>query len=193
MRRPGLLVAIGMLAGVTGWYGLFAESDRTNERAVPETPKTQSGSVRPAGATPGVSIPPDWPPPFPEAPAERERVPLPPLEPPVPAAHSMADARESGDPRTPPIRRAPDMSETPALEELADPAAYQRYEARQNMRTFAAFVQAANAEIPKLRHDIARARVAGMPPEQISRAEEKLRRLESMRSELLQKHPELGR
>ncbi|MGE5621893.1 MAG: hypothetical protein ACM3WS_01880, partial [Bacillota bacterium] len=123
---------------------------------------------------------------------EPERVPLPPLEAQEPAAQSLAQARANGDPRTPPIRRDADAAK-PTAAELADPAAYQRFEARQHARLLSAFTRAAAEEAPRLREDIARAHGAGIAPEEIAKAEEKLRRIEEMRARLLSEHPELAR
>ncbi|MDQ8036216.1 MAG: hypothetical protein REI12_02265 [Pedobacter sp.] len=101
----------------------------------------------------------------------------------TPAAESMGNAREYGDARQPALQRdAP--REAPTAAELADPAAYQRYEARQNQRLHRAYVKAADAEIPRLQQDIAQARAQGMTPEQIAEGEEKLRRIQAMRDQL---------
>jgi hypothetical protein len=105
----------------------------------------------------------------------------------------MAQARENGDPQAPPISRNTAPTEQPTALELADPKAYQQFEGRQHLRQLAAFTQAAATEVPKLRDDIQRGRAAGIAPEQIAKAEEKVRRLEAMRTQLLQEHPELAR
>lgn len=99
------------------------------------------------------------------------------------AVQSMSLAREAGDARAPSVvRDAP--RDMPSAAELADPQAYQRYEARQNQRLQRAYVKAADTEIPRLQQDIARAREAGLTPEQIAEGEEKLRRIQSMRDQL---------
>lgn len=110
--------------------------------------------------------------------------PLPPLpESTVDAGESMKQALQHGDPSAPPVvRSAPGEKATAA--ELADPKAYQQYEARQNQRLYNQYVKAANDEIPRLQADIARARAAGLPPEQIAEGEEKLRRIQAMRDQL---------
>lgn len=101
----------------------------------------------------------------------------------VDAAETMSHAREHGDPAAPPVvREVPPEAATAA--ELADPKAYQRYEARQNERLYNQYVKAADNEIPRLQADIARARAAGLPPEQIAEGEEKLRRIQAMRDQL---------
>jgi len=84
---------------------------------------------------------------------------------------------------------APDAA-TP--EELADPEAYQRYEARQNLRVYRDYVKAADTELPKLRAQVSAGRAGGLTPEQLREGEEKLRRIEDMRNQLLGDHPELS-
>jgi len=109
----------------------------------------------------------------------------------VDAAKSMADAVKNGDPRTPPINRDPVQQEQATAEELADPKLYAQYEARQNMRLYKGYIQAAEVEIPRLQQDIAKAKAAGLKPEQIAEGEEKLRRIQQMRDQLASQHPEL--
>lgn len=110
--------------------------------------------------------------------------PLPPLpESTVDAGESMKQALEHGDPAAPPVVRSASGEKATAAE-LADPKAYQAYEARQNQRLYNQYVKAANDEIPRLQADIARARAAGLPPEQIAEGEEKLRRIQAMRDQL---------
>lgn len=99
------------------------------------------------------------------------------------AIQSMSNARERGDARQPALQRDTPR-EMPTAQELADPDAYQRYEARQNERLHKAYVKAADAEIPRLQKDIAQAHKAGMSPEQIAEGEEKLRRIQTMRDQL---------
>lgn len=118
------------------------------------------------------------------APPAGSDAPLPPLpESTVDAAESMKKALEHGDPAAPPVvRDVPGEKATPA--ELADPKAYQQYEARQAQRLYNQYVKAANDEIPRLQADIERARAAGLPPEQLAEGEEKLRRIQAMRDQL---------
>jgi hypothetical protein len=144
----------------------------------------QAGTGQPHAAS--------WPPPFPEQSEERKYVPLLPTGPQLSAAQSLAGTRD-GDPRTPPIIHAQPgkVQEMPSAAELADPKAYQQYEARQNMRLYADYVQAADEEMPRLRDDIARAREMGIPPDQIAKGEEKLRKIGEMQAQLLNAHPEL--
>lgn len=123
----------------------------------------------------------------------REDVPLPPLpESQVDAAESLLQARLHGDARAPAVVRSAER-ELPTAAELADPEAYQRYEARQNERLYRAYVKAADGEIPKLQEQIAKGRTGGLTPEQLAEGEEKLRRIEAMSNQLKSDHPELNR
>lgn len=108
----------------------------------------------------------------------------------VDAAKSMAEAMKNGDPRTPPIGRSEPQEQATAAE-LADPKLYAQYEARQNMRLYKGYIQAAEVEIPRLQQDIAKAKAEGLKPEQIAEGEEKLRRIQQMRDQLASQHPEL--
>lgn len=124
----------------------------------------------------------------------REDVPLPPMAEgaPVDAVESLQRAREAGDARAPAVVRSPDR-EAPTAAELADPDAYQRYESRQNERLYRSYVKSAESEIPKLQDQIARGRQGGLTPEQVAEGEEKLRRIEAMRNQLMSDHPELNK
>ena len=97
-----------------------------------------------------------------------------------PAAVSMADTREHGDARTPPIERAQER-DAPDAWTMADPDRYAQYEAGQNAKLYGQYVNAADAELPKLRAAIEAARNQGMAPEQIAVGEEKLRQLTAAR------------
>lgn len=110
---------------------------------------------------------------------------------PVPASVSMASTRLHGDPEAPPIVRSSETPVAPSENELADPKAYLAYEARQSVRLYASYIRAVDKELPILRGDIARGRAIGIAPEKIAKAEEKVRRLEAMRAQLLKEHPEL--
>ncbi|QNB00637.1 hypothetical protein [Massilia sp. Se16.2.3] len=112
---------------------------------------------------------------------------------PKPAAVSLAETRLHGDPEAPPIARDETPRERPSEAELADPKAYAAYESRQQARLYAAYVDAVNKELPRLREDIERGRAMGIAADKIARAEEKARGLEAMRAQLLKDHPELGR
>jgi hypothetical protein len=127
----------------------------------------------------------------PEREAQLQRVPLTPVDSSSSAWLSMAEAREHGDARTPPLQR--DEARTPpTAAELADPKAYQQYQQGQQLRVLGAFVGAAAAEVPRLQADVERGRAAGVPPEQIAKVEEKIRRIEQQRQTILRNHPELA-
>ena len=111
------------------------------------------------------------------------------LFPPVDAAKSMAETREHGDPRTPPLG-PPEIREKPTTADLDDPKAYARYEARQNAKLYTAYVASADKEIPALNADIERAKKEGISPEEIKVVEEKVRRIQAMRDQLKVQHPE---
>lgn len=112
--------------------------------------------------------------------------------PPVDAAATMAETREHGDPRTPPIEMTP-AREKPTPAELADPKQYAQYEARQNAKLYKAYVASADKEVPALQADIERAKKEGFSPEQIKVVEEKVRRIQEMRDQLKAQHPDLYR
>lgn len=119
--------------------------------------------------------------------------PLPPMpESTVDAAESMAQARQFGDPRTPPIMRT-ETTERPSEQELADPELYQKYEERQHKRLIGAYLKATADELPKLQADIEKARAAGVPEEQIQEGLEKQRRMQQMRDQLMAEHPDIAR
>ena len=131
----------------------------------------------------------NWPPASPDVAVEPKRVPIEKVSEAKSAAQSLAETRY-GDPRTPPIQRS-EATEQPNAAELADPKLYQQYETRQNMKLYAAFVDAAKTEVPNLRADIERGRAMGIPPEKIAIVEEKARRIEAMQAQLLREHPTL--
>jgi hypothetical protein len=109
----------------------------------------------------------------------------------VPAAESMAEARINGESRTPPIvRQEQKMAATPS--QLADLAAYQQYEARQNVQELAAFSKAVPAQIAQLQEDIRRGKTLGIAPELIAQQERKVAELLAMRQQVLMAHPEIN-
>jgi hypothetical protein len=155
-------------------------------------------ATRPVAAPVVVADTPAPPPPTTAPPAGTSMAffsaqPTAPAQQPVSAAESMANTRLHGDPEAPPIVRSTATAERPSEQELADPKAYLAYEARQSVRLYANYVRAVDKELPILRDDIARGRAIGIAPEKIAKAEEKARRLEAMRAQLLKDHPELVR
>lgn len=126
-----------------------------------------------------------WPPPFPEL----RRVPLPDYGPQQAAAQSLAATR-NGDPRSPPLQRDTVSAVQPSAAELADPQAYQRYEASQHQQLLASFASAAQQEVPRLKADIEHGRQMGIDPASIAKMEDKARRLAALEQELRHQHPE---
>lgn len=94
------------------------------------------------------------------------------------AAQSLVQALQHGDDRSPPIARDSTPAEGPTAAELADPAAYHRYENRQQARLYRAYQTEATIALGDMQRDIARARAQGLAPELIAEGEEKQRRLE---------------
>jgi len=188
-RRLWAIIAAAILGAISLIWVLGSNDDVGPERVGLVTPESSPRSHERSS----VSLPANWPPAMPAGVDEPRYVPLTPLEPDEPATQSLADAREHGDSRAPPVQHTPESLDHPTPAELADPAAYQQYETRQNTRLYSAYVQAADANVPKLREDIARARMAGIAPEQIAKVEEKVRRIEEMRRMLLSEHAELRR
>ena len=97
-----------------------------------------------------------------------------------PAHWSMADARVNGDPRTPPLHRAAPEAQTPVWQ-LSDHEGHLRRELDEHRAIQQAFVEAANAELPKLEQWLALGRAQGVSAEQLAVAEEKIRRLKAQR------------
>ncbi len=124
-------------------------------------------------------------------PEELKRVPLLPVGFQMSATQSLVDTRD-GDARTPPIARDTQAPQAAAAAELADPQAYQRYEARQNMRLYSSFVQQAELEVPRLKADVARGIELGIAPDKIAVVQDKIKRLEAMQTQLKHDHPELN-
>lgn len=108
------------------------------------------------------------------------RVTIPPVDTRAPAWISMAQARESGDERTPPIQHAPEAGH-PDASVLADHDAYASYQLAQKQRLAAAYAKAATPELANLQADLERGREAGIPPAQLARVAEKIRRIEQQR------------
>lgn len=91
------------------------------------------------------------------------------------AARRLADALRNGDERSPPIAASSTPVERASAAELADPAAYRRYERRGQAKLYRAFEQEAVIALNDLDRDLQRARAAGLSPEQIAEGEEKQR------------------
>lgn len=167
-----LASAVTAIAAAIGWYAAYSDDA---PRPVAAAAQVRSAAVAPtAPLLPAAGAP---------APAEGDglhRVPVPPVDSRTPAWISMAQARESGDGRAPPIQHAA-PAEHPDAALLADHDAYAAYELAQKERLAAAYVQAAAPELASLRADLERGREAGIPPEELARVEEKIRRIEQQR------------
>ncbi|MBI2380260.1 MAG: hypothetical protein HYV16_05870 [Gammaproteobacteria bacterium] len=100
------------------------------------------------------------------------------------AIASLRAARVHGDPRTPPIVRDETPVELPSAEELAEPQAYGRYEARQERRLKAAFLKAADPELAKLQRQLAEMKRLGMDERALAEAREKWQRLQALQTRL---------
>lgn len=180
-----LLIPVGLGVIGTALYGLRAAPD-----AVP-APVPQAAVKSPQAAP--IMRAAEALPQAPVVQPERASVPVPAvIDQSRPAEVSMAEAREKGDPRTPPIARAPETETPPTAAELADPQLYQRYEQRQNSKAYADYVKATDAQIPLLQQQLAEARQQGISPEQLAVGEEKLRRMQAMRDQLVSQHPEIS-
>ncbi len=185
--NKGILMAMTVLAAATLMIWELWPQAEDSQASYPRTVSTSSAT---ATEKPEQMRTSSWPPPFPESIEERKFVPLLPTGPELSAAQSLVATRD-GDPRTPPIQHDEPMQNGPTAVELADAKAYQQYETRQNSRLYAAYVKAADEEIPRLREAIARARDMGIPAADIAKGEEKLRRITAMQGQMLAEHPEL--
>lgn len=179
MKRPWAMAAcLLMLGGVGLWWRLAADKDD----AAPQTAELSKSTVNhqsanwPAFATPS------------SAPVVIHDSPLLPTEQYAAAAVSMTNARERGDDRSPPIEHSPAIADAPTPQELADPARYQAYEQRQQIKLYQSYVDASKQALPQLANDIARAKAQGdIPAQQIAKMEEKQRRMQQMDIELQRK------
>ncbi|MDQ1922733.1 hypothetical protein [Massilia pseudoviolaceinigra] len=176
--RPALQLLVGAaLVGSAIWL-VWPENEAPSEAG------TADATVSTRAAVAGRPWLDAWPPDTKAAPAD---------EAPLPAAQSLAQTRVYGDPEAPPIALDVPARVRPTAEELADPKAYQAFEARQNAQVMAAYVKAVDEELPRLRDDIARGRSMGIAADKIAKAEDKARGLENMRAQLLKDHPALGK
>lgn len=104
-----------------------------------------------------------------------------PATPETPAWRSMAEARDHGDPRSPPLQQERELRAAPTPAQLADPAAYRQFEQSRHAQVLSAFAAAAQSELPRLKADVERARLAGIPAADIAKVERKIERLERVR------------
>ena len=167
------IVAVAAIVVIAGRLMRGEGSPAAVATAGPAPSTSQQLPVLPPSGTPVPTPPATHDSPLPPAPVST-----------VDASESMKEAYEHGDPSAPPVVRDTVQREAPTSAELADPKAYQRYEARQNQHLYGEYVKAAGTEIPRLQADIDRARAAGLPPEEIAKGEEKLRRIQAMKEQL---------
>ncbi|MGO4377173.1 hypothetical protein [Pseudoduganella sp. RAF53_2] len=168
MKR--ILIAVGALAVAAAiWAGL------PEGELAPADPVAAAEPPAPAAPPP----PPAGPPGVPLAQQKQPaRAPVPAVDTSNPAWLSMAKARDEGDPRTPPLQHDAALQPQPDPAQLADPKAYRDFERAQHEQMLASFVGASGAEVDRLRTDLERGRAEGVSPEQLAKAEEKIRRIE---------------
>jgi hypothetical protein len=187
MNKPALIVAVVLLAAIAGGVAWREDAIARVQAAAGRGPApAPTGSAEQGrqwlGALPESAEPQQ---------SELPRVPLPPVDSSAPAWISMADARENGDARTPPIQRDVETHNAPTAAELADPQAYQQYENNQHARLLGNFVAAAATELPKLQADLERGRAAGIPQEQLAKVEEKIARIKGLSDGIVKDQPQL--
>jgi len=178
-QLPLLAAGLIVLGGMAAWYSWPSPTPTLSLPAA--TTPSQAGAPQRDEA---------WPPKPGDVPAAVATAPgQPVVDQRLPAVLSMAEAREHGDDRAPPMApRHGEDREPPTQAELDDPARYQQYSERQERRVYSAYVKAADGLLPQLDRDIARARAeGGITPEQIAKAEEKRRRIAEMQAELTEK------
>lgn len=179
--KPPYVIAVLAAAGLTTWL-LWPDPERADgvNAGVASRPV-----AAPHAAASGEAQGHEW---FGAVPQgekkELQRVPLAPVDSSAAAWLSMAQAREHGDARTPPIVRDAEPQAAPDANQLADPKAYQKFEGSQHARLLAAYAAAAEAELPRLRADVERARAAGIPEPEIAKVVEKIRLIEQTRKEI---------
>ncbi len=106
------------------------------------------------------------------------------------AVASLRQARLEGDSRTPNL--APNHErEKPTEEELGDHEQYLEYERRQQKRVYRAYVEASKIKTARIRSMIERGKAEGVSAEQIASAEDKIRGIEEMATQLQQDYPDI--
>ena len=178
--KPGPRIALAIVAVIAAaiagqWYFAITRD------APPEAGEAATPSPAPAPPAPAATSAPAKAPMTAVSEGDGlRRVPIPPVDARAPAWISMAQARQSGDDRSPPIQSSA-AAEHPDASLLADHNAYAAYQQAQKQRLAAAYVQAAAPELSNLQADLERGREAGIPPEQLARVAEKIRRIEQQR------------
>lgn len=176
-RWQGLAVIAVIAAAVLGeWYVASVRAAGEPAATPPATAQAPVAAPPAAGQAPATTA---------AAPGESSgdglrRVPIPTVDTRAPAWLSLAQARESGDDRTPPIQH--DVpAEHPDASVLADPEAYAAHQLAQKERLAAAYAQAAAPELARLQADLEQGREAGVPPAELAKVAEKIRRIEQQR------------
>jgi hypothetical protein len=164
-------VLLGAVALLAAWWSTPIAPNASDART---PPLEMSTSVDPAERMPGAhasAIPAEL-----GEPVSASTRPQPP-----PAWQTMAEAREHGDDRAPPIERplAESQAPAPTAWDLGDPVRYREYELRGHRRLRAEYLMAAEEELPKWKALLAQARATGAPPAAIAEAEDKIRHLEA--------------
>ncbi|MCP5160507.1 MAG: hypothetical protein H7A00_02405 [Hahellaceae bacterium] len=106
------------------------------------------------------------------------------------AISSFRDSLNNGDARSPPIAE-PVIEDKPDSATIEDPALYNQWEVDRERKLKRAFIVATDHKIASLEEAITRAKSEGLDPEEISVAEEKIKRLKAMQTSLVNKDPQL--
>ena len=194
--RPGLLAGLLIAASASAYWLLpQAPAGDTATGVTADTspdvdPKVEAAAA--PAALPMIDTVAERSLPMPEKRADNAPSAVPTPSPSPQAVAALRESMRNGDPRTPPLVRNTDLREPPSAAELADPALYQQYEARQNQAVRASFVAAANRKMVELEGLIARGKEFGIAPEQLEEGIAKLDKLREQRDQLVAQHPELA-
>jgi len=194
--RPGLLAGL-LIAASASAYWLLPQAPAgdtatgvTADTSPDADPKVEAAAT--PAALPMIDTVAERSLPMPEKRADNAPSAVPTPSPSPQAVAALRESMRNGDPRTPPLVRNTDLREPPSAAELADPAQYQQYEARQNQAVRASFVAAANRKMVELEGLIARGKEFGIAPEQLEEGIAKLDKLREQRDQLVAQHPELA-
>lgn len=194
--RPGLLAGL-LIAASASAYWLLPQAPAgdtatgvTADTSPDADPKVEAAAT--PAALPMIDTVAERSLPMPEKRADNAPSAVPTPSPSPQAVAALRESMRNGDPRTPPLVRNTDLREPPSAAELADPALYQQYEARQNQAVRASFVAAANRKMVELEGLIARGKEFGIAPEQLEEGIAKLDKLREQRDQLVAQHPELA-
>jgi hypothetical protein len=168
LRALTVAVSIAVAVGVAVW--MLAQGTRMMPAA--EVPQDAQATSEVVSDSPRVDASP--------MPAAATDPPPTPVGSPAPAWKTMAEAREQGDERAPPIERPSPEAQAPAPTawDLSSPERYREYERRGHANLRAEYLVAVEAELPKWKALLAQARTTGAPRAAIREMEEKIRHLE---------------